>query len=238
MNPDTKKRKEEMKALDFGNDRGVKAAPRQEPSIFRPHHVWLATEARYQKKVIVVLRQSVTPMRALLATLTVLIIVIGTGALRLSKNQPTTISLDYHALNGSVPSLSIAQREQIIEITEKSSQVRALLAHHNYKPTGIAIWSSVDGVSLGGVLQLTLLPAASLHGEWLALEYSCSPRSPRPYASAPYRASRLHVRYISVFVDLTRLDVVAIGADPTSRLEGRIQRAESASTTCIPNPHL
>lgn len=83
----------------------------------------------------------------------------------------------------------------------------------------VVLWMQNSGPLVGAVVTLELAEPASVNGEWLGVVNDCTPGASPAYYSVPYRQAGDNLGQVSVWVDLTRLQVVGVVPTPDPRYQ-------------------
>ncbi len=120
------------------------------------------------------------------------------------------IVLDRKLLDGSVPSLTLRERQEARLLVINDKYFRALIQHVPYQTVSEVPWTSSRGNSIGAAVTVTLRRNSNLSGTWPTLSYDCNEVEPALYTISSYTAKEENVSSLIVLVDLERKQIASI----------------------------
>jgi hypothetical protein len=155
-------------------------------------------------------------------------------AARLYATAPRTpILINRSVIEDATPALTTRQWQRAITLTRLDQHIAQLTKHHKYTIEDFPppVWTLLDGTTVGGVIYIRFPKPTTITGTWLDLQYPCS-GDDQHYTTLPYIATRTHVTYLIVIVDLRHDRVAEISPDTGNRLESGTLKGEPMKTDC------
>lgn len=124
--------------------------------------------------------------------------------------------------------LTAKQRNQVLTIVHKDSNVKKLLKHRTYHVTTVVNWLNKSAQQVGGVVSIRFKTPQTINGTFVDLLYNCAKTR---YKRIVYSAKYAHVTTITFSVDLHHRKVEGIA--PLGYVIGKIHYQKP---TAVLNP--